>query len=170
MTQAIKAIETSYKGYRFRSRLEARWAVFFDTLEIKWEYEREGYELPSGRYLPDFFLHWSNEVSPRLAQFREVGYWVEIKGVDPTTQELALLGELSRATGHIGYLLAGNVGDQSVWVSDLKGRVHAWPLAKGKVEWLAFASYCNRGYAHPLDGVEDARSARFEHGEKGSAK
>ena len=29
----IKAIETYYKGYRFRSRLEARWAVFFD-LEI----------------------------------------------------------------------------------------------------------------------------------------
>lgn len=30
----IKAIETSYAGCRFRSRLEARWAVFFDTLGI----------------------------------------------------------------------------------------------------------------------------------------
>lgn len=27
-----QVIETEYKGYRFRSRLEARWAVFFDTL------------------------------------------------------------------------------------------------------------------------------------------
>jgi hypothetical protein len=26
----IKAIETRYKGYRFRSRLEARWAVRFE--------------------------------------------------------------------------------------------------------------------------------------------
>lgn len=26
-TTAIKAIETKYKGYRFRSRLEARWAA-----------------------------------------------------------------------------------------------------------------------------------------------
>lgn len=26
----IKAIDTIYKGYKFRSRLEARWAVFFD--------------------------------------------------------------------------------------------------------------------------------------------
>lgn len=43
----IKAIETSYKGYRFRSRLEARWAVFFDALGIEWEYEKEGYELPN---------------------------------------------------------------------------------------------------------------------------
>ena len=41
----IKAIETSYKGYRFRSRLEARWGVFFDALDIKWEYESEGFDL-----------------------------------------------------------------------------------------------------------------------------
>jgi len=53
----IKAIETVYNGYRFRSRLEARWAVFFDALGVKYEYEPEGFELPSGeRYLPDFRL------------------------------------------------------------------------------------------------------------------
>jgi hypothetical protein len=52
----VKAIETAYKGYRFRSRLEARWAVFFDALGIVWEYEKEGFELPSGRYLPDFWI------------------------------------------------------------------------------------------------------------------
>ena len=51
----IKPIETVYKGCRFRSRLEARWAVFFDALGVEWEYEPEGFELPSGRrYLPDF--------------------------------------------------------------------------------------------------------------------
>lgn len=51
----IKAIETTYKGYRFRSRLEARWAVFFETLNFKWEYEPEGFDLGSGvKYLPDF--------------------------------------------------------------------------------------------------------------------
>lgn len=52
----IKAIETRYKGYRFRSRLEARWAVFFDALGLEWEYEREGFQTPSGWYLPDFYL------------------------------------------------------------------------------------------------------------------
>ena len=31
MEKSIKPIETNYKGYRFRSRLEARWAVFFDA-------------------------------------------------------------------------------------------------------------------------------------------
>lgn len=54
----IKAIQTSYKGYRFRSRLEARWAVFFDTLGLRWEYESEGFDLGGGEwYLPDFFIH-----------------------------------------------------------------------------------------------------------------
>lgn len=53
----IKPIETVYNGYRFRSRLEARWAVFFDTLGIKYEYEPEGFELDGGyKYLPDFYL------------------------------------------------------------------------------------------------------------------
>ena len=51
----IKAIGTVYKGYRFRSRLEARWAVFFDKLGIVYEYEPEGFYLSDGRkYLPDF--------------------------------------------------------------------------------------------------------------------
>lgn len=51
----IKAIETEYNGYKFRSRTEAKWAVFFDALGVDYEYEPEGYELPNGeRYLPDF--------------------------------------------------------------------------------------------------------------------
>lgn len=62
----IKAIETAYAGCRFRSRLEARWAVFFDTLGIKWQYEVQGYQLEDRlyvrnttdpiNYLPDFWL------------------------------------------------------------------------------------------------------------------
>ena len=51
----VRPIETVYNGYRFRSRLEARWAVFFDSLRVKYEYEPQGFLLPSGkRYLPDF--------------------------------------------------------------------------------------------------------------------
>lgn len=54
---SLKAVETVYKGYRFRSRLETRWAIFFDSLGIEWEYEPEGIVLNNGKcYLPDFYL------------------------------------------------------------------------------------------------------------------
>lgn len=72
----VKAIETQYKGYRFRSRLEARWAVFFDALGLKWEYEPEGFELGAGvRYLPDF----------RVTSPQGIVQWYEIKPVGTTS-------------------------------------------------------------------------------------
>ncbi|MCT2278002.1 hypothetical protein M3G91_10230 [Micromonospora chalcea] len=60
MTLAM-AIETTYGGCRFRSRLEARWAVFFTRLGLEWEYEPQGFVVGRefGRprnYLPDFYL------------------------------------------------------------------------------------------------------------------
>lgn len=76
----LKAIQTEYKGYRFRSRLEARWAVFFDTLGVKWEYEPEGYDLGNGvYYLPDYLLH-DVTVNHGLFQ-RHCDIYVEVKGV-----------------------------------------------------------------------------------------
>lgn len=56
----IQAIETEYRGYRFRSRLEARWAVFFDAMGFTWRYEHEGFKRGGLRYLPDFELEWGN--------------------------------------------------------------------------------------------------------------
>lgn len=54
----IVPISTEYKGYKFRSRLEVRWAVFFDACGVDWEYEPEGFNLGDGLYyLPDFLLH-----------------------------------------------------------------------------------------------------------------
>lgn len=52
----IRAIQTKYRGCHFRSRLEARWAVFFDAAGIKWLYEQEGYWVDGVPYLPDFYL------------------------------------------------------------------------------------------------------------------
>ena len=70
----IKPIETYYNGYRFRSRLEARWAVLFDALNIQYEYEAEGYYLPNGeKYLPDFVLHGGSYRCPDPL-------FVEVKG------------------------------------------------------------------------------------------
>jgi hypothetical protein len=52
----IRPIATRYGGFLFRSRLEARWAVFFDTLGIKWLYEPQGFDVDGRPYLPDFCL------------------------------------------------------------------------------------------------------------------
>lgn len=67
MNKSIKPIETLYNGYKFRSRLEARWAIFFDAIGLKYEYEMEGYNMDGLRYLPDFYI-------PSLDR------WFEIKG------------------------------------------------------------------------------------------
>ncbi len=77
----MKPIETVYKGYRFRSRLEARWAIFFDALGIEWEYEPEGFELDDGTYyLPDFKI--TSPVRTRYPSPDTIPYiWVEVKGV-----------------------------------------------------------------------------------------
>lgn len=79
----LTPIETIYAGCRFRSRLEARWAVFFTTLGVEWEYEPQGYlvgdEGHQRPYLPDFYL-------PQL------GTWVEVKG-DPMRLDLGLIAD-----------------------------------------------------------------------------
>lgn len=60
MQEHLQAIETVYNGRKFRSRLEARWAVFFDAVGIKYEHEPEGFKFVAGKkvicYLPDFYL------------------------------------------------------------------------------------------------------------------
>ena len=69
----MKPIDTTYKGRLFRSRLEARWAVAFDSLGLQWDYEPEGFELSDGtRYLPDFWLPDVNG-----------GCWIEVKPFQP---------------------------------------------------------------------------------------
>lgn len=107
----LKAIETRYQGYRFRSRLEARWAVFFDTIGVRWVYEQEGFDLDGEWYLPDFWLP-------------DLKIWVEIKPVEPTERELALMRALvvGSEQGHrSGIILAGVPwpGEYSVcWIWD----------------------------------------------------
>lgn len=67
----LRAIDTFYAGFRFRSRLEARWAVFFDRIGIEYDYEPQGYRLTHCFYLPDFYLKLSDcfvEVKPDVSE------------------------------------------------------------------------------------------------------
>lgn len=70
----MKPISTSYKGYRFRSRLEARWAIFLEELGAEWVYEQEGFDLSGIWYLPDFWIaDWDA--------------WIEIKPTEPSADD-----------------------------------------------------------------------------------
>lgn len=111
----MTAIETEYKGYRFRSRLEARWAVFFDAINIEWKYETEGYEIGEHRYLPDFWLPTASA-------------WVEVNGdKDGLRKDIArmraILGPSSPlpnfADGRTGLILLGDVPEVAYGVTVL---------------------------------------------------
>lgn len=91
-----KAIETQYAGRKFRSRLEARWAVVFDALGLKWEYEKEGYDLDGVRYLPDFYISNGG------------GYWIEIKPDAPDETEIKKAGLLASHTRQWVNILIGS--------------------------------------------------------------
>lgn len=92
-----RAIETVYRGYRFRSRLEARWAVFLDALEVPFEYEAQGFDVSGTWYLPDFWL-------PRWDAFLEVRPTTD-KVLDTFTQE-----RLAVATGkHVIFVVGDPV-------------------------------------------------------------
>lgn len=89
---SIGAIPTTYRDVQFRSRTEARWAVFFDGLELSWEHEPNGYALDGGWYIPDFWM-------PGLKCF-----W-EVKGV--VGQGSRKASELAELTGMPVYIVVG---------------------------------------------------------------
>lgn len=51
-----RSLPALYAGTLFRSHLEARWAIFLDALDIKWEYEPQGFIVDGTAYLPDFAI------------------------------------------------------------------------------------------------------------------
>jgi hypothetical protein len=71
-------LEASYSATHFRSRAEARWAVFFDLMGWDWDYEPCHYDLGAMNYLPDFYLP-------------QVSTWVEVKG--PPFLDAAAMGK-----------------------------------------------------------------------------
>ena len=162
MKQAIKAIETRYKGYRFRSRLEARWAVFFDALGWSWEYEPEGFDLGFGElYLPDFLVG---------------GEFVEIKATPPTEAEKRKAMLLSQGSGRCVVFGVG-LPEPYMISNGLPGFTPEDQTFRDGV--LSYNAYCLGKWKRPglylgdtpcdedLAACNAARSARFEHGECG---
>lgn len=121
---SIKPIETKYKGYRFRSRLEARWAVFFDALGIKWEYEHEGYILDDNTwYLPDFYLpDWDT--------------YIEIKAKMPTQEELDKIIKMAKVEDKKikpSYIAIGTPGVPKLGISNNRKNGFQYHVSDGSI-------------------------------------
>lgn len=68
MSNEIKAIPTTYKGIEYRSKLEAKVAMFLTLGQISFEYEPERLGNENGEeYNPDFYLPDTDD-------------WIEVKG------------------------------------------------------------------------------------------
>jgi len=173
-TPVIKPIETRYKNCRFRSRLEARWAVFFDALGLDWEYEKEGFVLPDqSTYLPDFWLP-------------QVQMWAEVKAIHPTESEITKARLLTSGSGKATLFLIGVPDYCAYWgIPDYDPDSNCdYIIDTSYLHESRFFSSTGLGWHEdsgvftptPLgDNWQDcdirhaitaARSARFEHGEQ----
>lgn len=211
VSQRIGAIETEYMGHRFRSRIEARWAVAFDAIGIRWAYESQGFEGGGARWLPDFYLP-------------DCQCWVEVKGLDivPPSDRAKMLAVLGSGAvpDYLGSIDYGSPNCGVALLGDIPADDHGhyfFPMLRHSLSmghlWDTSAFACNRGedsyrlvaaspgligimmgYSRPIqaDASVDAawstkpfylghiaayprvrsafnaaRSARFEHGERG---
>lgn len=217
----IQPIQTMYRGHKFRSRLEARWAVFFDHLKIKYEYEAEGYKNPNtasikaitnlkealpaqeaslvnipvvDTWLPDFWLTEEDI----LVEIKPCSFWESLDdGGIPDKQYKFFTKFASILNKHI-FLIIGTVspGEYGIlWFRKgtglPEGGVWVWAQCRKCIEGIYLSS--THGWAEQifscaddcktnnpvgmywplenngriLNALNAAKSARFEHGEKG---
>ena len=170
----LRPIETTYAGCRFRSRLEARWAVFFDALAIPWHYEPQGWVAEGAPYLPDFWLPSQN-------------VWYEVKGTEPLPGYRPRLEGLAVGTKRRLVLAIGDIPRPDTWSSTVPFRIevcypngdwddgHAWcrcPTCQAiDIQFDGLANRTCQCHTDRTTGGDDpdilnayaaARSARFE--------
>lgn len=124
LNSGIAPLETRYAGYRFRSRLEARWAVFFTRLGLDWEYEPQGYRVtwqgqvsktfPSGAEEPWPAVHAYKDAklpsnfrlqpaTPYLPDFHlpSLGLFLEVKPANPQVVDPEGVKKWQRFAGEV---------------------------------------------------------------------
>jgi hypothetical protein len=171
----IQPLETRYHGYRFRSRLEARWSVAFEVLKLEFEYEPEGYRLADGScYLPDFYfpqIRSYAEVKPepvgRYAEFDHEAMHKASGLVLATCRPLIILDGAARDTNY--WVMQPDSMDPVGWdwSSVFPFEPHAVHLTEGRLwyDWngLEFPEHIIPYWADRLHpAIAASRAARFE--------
>ena len=179
---AIKAIETMYEGFRFRSRLEARWAVFLDECQLRWDYEPEGYEIMLAhrriKYLPDFWLHcgqWAEvkgylDMNGMFRLYEIAGAMTECEKGD----DIVILGNIPKSHSILWPVQLHKHGEQ-LWGVPWDPYVEGCALARPRVAiepTQEMAQRLTSGFPFGCpdwaeDAIDAARQARFEWGEHG---
>lgn len=140
-------IQTTFNDRRYRSRLEARYAYLLHSCALEFQYEREGFDLPVKRYLPDFWL-------PTL------GIWFEVKGWTPSQLEQDLCQSLANETGRRVAVACGDPGMGTIVTCFM-------PHADGVL--IQMLSEFLMQWVRPeivLEAMPLAQSARFEFGKR----
>lgn len=177
----LTPIQTTYAHYRFRSRLEARWAVYFTLLGLTWQYEPEGFRMGSVCYLPDFAVQvpvkaFTPGLFPKFEEVQAEQVWVEVKpaGKPLSGAELVKIRQFASATaGQAIYVVV--LGDplegtgrsfQLVESSVVKGKQvylcgAAWDKAKAAYLVLHPLSFRYKASKSAQAAAEKARAWQF---------
>lgn len=163
MPERIKAIETLYDNHNFRSRTEARWAVFFNEASIKYIYEPEGFRFDDGTsYLPDFYLP-------------DQKIWFEAKGVlngddEKKISNLRINGkDVIIGYSDMTFQVYGHPKEHSWLVRDLKRKKIVFqasmrPKATKKCKYICNGNLRKVDDDRALEAIYSGLRARFDHG------
>jgi hypothetical protein len=118
----IEAKPTFYNGVQFRSRLEARWAAYFDIEGWIWHYE----PIDFGLWSPDFLLN---------IEEGSTDWYIEVKPITKPDHETGM--KMLRATSMESKLMMLGLNTSRAWYwDDGSGTFKKMPLINcGDEEW-----------------------------------
>lgn len=89
---------TRYRGELFRTGLEARWALFYWEMGLRWTYLEKPIAFHSESFEPDFYLRFPN-------------LWTIVSRMFPTSEEKVKASSLAQRSGDPVYWFYGEIPD-----------------------------------------------------------
>lgn len=106
--EKFASIPTKYNGVNFRSRLEARWAAFFDLLKWEWEYE----PIDLNGWIPDFKIKGAVDILVEVKPYdiRQIDrnfLYDEYDDHEVFPEWQVLIDKITKSKPHLDVLLLG---------------------------------------------------------------